>query len=59
MASKPERRIDGSRRRCLICGHPQAEHRTSERRCTVPKCVCETYKTPLPAEVPASTAVDG
>ena len=37
-----ERRGIGGTRRCTGCGHPRPEHRT--HGCTVPHCVCATYK---------------
>ena len=39
-------RSDGSRRRCLTCGHPEVEHRQPEG-CWVPSCLCDTYTAPL------------
>jgi hypothetical protein len=41
MKGDSTRILDGNRHRCLICGHPQREHRASE--CTVPKCGCSEY----------------
>jgi hypothetical protein len=49
MAVKDKSRRDGSRRRCLLCGHPKAEHR-GDLPCTVPKCLCEQYQPALSVE---------
>ena len=43
MSGKDHRRIDGSRRRCTRCGHPQREHHRNAR-CTVPQCACDNYE---------------
>lgn len=53
---KPTRIIDGTRRRCLTCGHPKVEHR-DHTPCTVPKCLCSGYRSPLPSELEAATGV--
>jgi hypothetical protein len=49
MANKVNKHIDGSRKRCLECGHPRREHRQSAE-CTVPKCACERYSPLLALE---------
>jgi len=43
MPGKNTRHVDGSRRRCTRCGHPQLEHHRDEA-CTVPKCECDSYE---------------
>ena len=46
MARRDRTRNDGSRKRCLMCGHPKLEHRAGVE-CTVPKCICEQYTAAL------------
>lgn len=46
LRNRDMKRIDGSRKRCLGCGHPKAEHH-GPGGCTVPKCVCALYLGPV------------
>jgi hypothetical protein len=55
MAGTDRNRHDGSRRRCLMCGHPKVEH-WGDEKCTVPKCLCGEYKgATLVGEAPRPT----
>lgn len=45
MSRSTTRKIDGTRRRCMECGHPRVEHR-GPRGCTVPNCACDEYSPP-------------
>jgi hypothetical protein len=58
MPARHNKRIDGSRRRCQSCGHPQAEHRVMHA-CTVPRCPCDEYQPSSSTVRPATTSEPG
>jgi hypothetical protein len=57
MAAKEKRKHDGSRHRCMRCGHPKVEHRMTDG-CTVPKCVCGVYQSSVNIEVETPAQVE-